>query len=116
MDRGRGYTHKVRRNKIKRRRQMIWRLWSPHYIYSSLKKSKFHDAVYGRRGGLLAKDDYGYIRGQLPVKTNSRKGHASYRHKGAYGRADNYRRSDQIQVDDMRQQINEFMREEYIDG
>lgn len=33
------------------------------------------------------------------IKTNTRKGHASYRHKGAYGSANNYSAHDQKQID-----------------
>ena len=37
-----------------------------------------------------------------------RKGHASYRHKGAYGSADNYSKHDKQQVEDGAQQIKEW--------
>lgn len=42
------------------------------------------------------------------VKTNRRKGHTTYRHKGAYGPANNYSRHDKQQVEDGVQQIKEL--------
>lgn len=44
--------------------------------------------------------------GGTAIKTNTRKGHASHRHKGAYGKADNYNRHDQRQIDQCRQGID----------
>jgi hypothetical protein len=40
-----------------------------------------------------------YGSGGTSTKTNTRKGHASYRHKGAYGKANNYSAHDQRQID-----------------
>lgn len=41
-------------------------------------------------------------------KTKARHGHASYRHKGAYGPAIDYAPKDQRQVDDMKDQLKEL--------
>lgn len=40
-----------------------------------------------------------YGSGGTAIKTNTRKGHASYRHNGAYGSANNYSAHDQRQID-----------------
>lgn len=40
-----------------------------------------------------------YGSGGTSTKTNTRKGHASYRHKGMYGKANNYSAHDQRQLD-----------------
>lgn len=45
-----------------------------------------------------------YGHGGYAKKTNTKHGHASYRHKGAYGAAINRSRHDQRQVDAMDQQ------------
>ena len=61
------------------------------------------------KSDVLAKGHNGLLgRGGTAVKTNTRKGHASYRHKGAYGPADNYSKHDKQQVEDGSQQIKEW--------
>ena len=41
----------------------------------------------------------GYCGAGNPIKTNTRKGHSSYRHKGGYGPANNYSAHDKRQIE-----------------
>ena len=42
------------------------------------------------------------------VKTNTRKSHSNYRHRGGYGPANNYNPRDARQIEDMNDQIKEL--------
>lgn len=66
---------------------------------------KLFRAVYGDKGGLLAKHDYGAITFGTPMKTKTRKRSASYRHKGGYGRSCNYTAHDRRQLVRTKQSI-----------
>lgn len=67
--------------------------------------------------GHLANGNNGYLSDGTHVKANIRKGYASYRHKGVYGAANNYKRHDQQQVEVMEQDFSEYMNApEQVDG
>ena len=92
-ERKRGYLREQRLKSIKKRRRLI--------------KGQIDEPEF--KSGILAEGHNGLLgRGGTAVKTNTRKGHASYRHKGAYGPADNYSRHDKQQVEDGAQQIKEW--------
>lgn len=105
--RNQGYFREQRLRSIEKRRRLI-------------KNQKYSGAYLGRwidepefKSGILSKGHNGLLgRGGTAVKTNTRKGHASYRHKGAYGLANNYSRHDKQQVEDGVQQIKELENED----
>lgn len=96
-----------KRTKIKKRRRLIKdQKYSGWYLGKWIDELEF-------KSGILAKGHNGLLgRGGTAVKTNTRKGHASYRHKGAYGPADNYSKHDKQQVEDGAQQIKEWENED----
>lgn len=102
--RDRGYLRHVKEKKIKKRKQMVknscpnWAFLIKQTIETK-RKYKFDEAIFGNKEGLLSKEGYGFINGGSSVKTNTRKGHAGYRHKGDYGKANNYKKHDQQQID-----------------
>lgn len=102
-ERNRGYLRAQRLKSIKKRRRLIKdQKYSGWYLGEWINEPEF-------KSGTLAKGHNGWLgRGGTEVKTNTRKGHASYRHKGAYGPADNYSRHDKQQVEDGAQQIKEW--------
>ena len=102
-ERKRGYLREQRLKSIKKRRRLIkGQKYSGRYLGEWIDEPEF-------KSGILAKGHNGLLgRGGTAVKTNTRKGHASYRHKGAYGPADNYSRHDKQQVEDGAQQIKEW--------
>lgn len=105
--RDRGYYRKQRIKSIKKRRRLI-------------KNQKYDGTYYGKwidepefKSGILSKGHNGWLgRAGTAEKTNTRKGHASYRHKGAYGPGDNYKRHDKQQVIDCKQQEKEWRKED----
>lgn len=97
----RGYLRKQRWRKIQNRIKVIKQL---HPTWSYVPALNENTPV-----GKFAKGHYGFLgHGGTNTKTNTRKGHASYRHKGAYGRAVQYKPHDKRQVIDMDQQVNEI--------
>lgn len=102
-ERNRGYLREQRLKSIKKRRRLIkGQKYSGRYLGEWIDEPEF-------KSGVLAKGHNGLLgRGGTAVKTNTRKGHASYRHKGAYGPADNYSKHDKQQVEDGSQQIKEW--------
>lgn len=92
-ERNRGYLREQRLKSIKKRRRLIkGQKYSGRYLGEWIDEPEF-------KSGVLAKGHNGLLgRGGTAVKTNTRKGHASYRHKGAYGPADNYSKHDKQQV------------------
>lgn len=87
-ERNRGYLRKQRLRNIERRKKLISQRELMYHGYKTLNDPDFKD-------GILHKGHSGRLgMGGTAVKTNTRKGHASYRHKGAYGPADNYSRHD----------------------
>lgn len=106
-ERNRGYLREQRLKSIKKRRRLIkGQKYSGRYLGEWIDEPEF-------KSGILAKGHNGLLgRGGTAVKTNTRKGHASYRHKGAYGPADNYSKHDKQQVEDGVQQIKEWENED----
>lgn len=107
-ERNRGYLREQRLKSIKKRRRLIkdQKKYSGWYLGECIDELEF-------KSGILAKGHNGWLgRGGTAVKTNTRKGHASYRHKGAYGLADNYSKHDKQQVEDGVQQIKEWENED----
>ena len=101
-ERNRGYLRKQRLRNIERRKKLISQRELMYHGYKTLNDPDFIE-------GMLHKGHSGRLgMGGTAVKTNTRKGHASYRHKGAYGPADNYSRHDKQQVEDGAQQIKEW--------
>ena len=101
-ERNRGYLRKQRLRNIERRKKLISQRELMYHGYKTLNDPDFKE-------GMLHKGHSGRLgMGGTAVKTNTRKGHASYRHKGAYGPADNYSRHDKQQVEDGAQQIKEW--------
>lgn len=124
--RGRLFRRNVRKKKISRRKSMIIRhsltLDMPltqslaeqsverQEILSSFsigayvgmgQQMKIFNAVYGNKGGLLAKHDYGALTFGTPEKTKTKRMSASYRHKGSYGQALFYAPHDKRQLERM---------------
>ena len=105
-ERNRGYLRKQRLLNIERRKKLISQRELMYHGYKTLNDPDFKE-------GMLHKGHSGRLgMGGTAVKTNTRKGHASYRHKGAYGQADNYSRHDKQQVEDGAQQIKEWENED----
>ena len=120
MKRDRAYLRKQRRRKINQRKEMIKNtendFFKEYYVvpYMEDSENKNHktdlhlESVYGDKDGYLSKSHHGMLgMGGTTKKTNSRKGHASYRHKGTYGKADQYTTHDQRQIDAMEQDLKE---------
>ena len=100
--RNRGYYRERRLKSIERRKEIIRQNGSSIRPFEPLNDPNFKE-------GTLAKGHNGYCgNAGKAVKTNRRKGHTSYRHKGAYGPANNYSRHDKQQVEDGVQQIKEW--------
>lgn len=94
--RDRGYLRQVRLGKIKERKRMSKEMtgyFNPFGIIEAVDEE--------HKDGYLAKGHNGYLSLGHKKKTNTRKGHASYRHKGAYGKADNYTKHDKKQIEAM---------------
>lgn len=83
--RNRGYFRQMRLSKIRKRKEKI----------KAVGESRIAE------DGYLAKGHSGCLSLGKNTKTNTRKGHASYRHKGAYGEANKYTKHDQQQIDAM---------------
>ena len=105
--RDRGYYRKQRIKSIKKRRRLIKdQKYTGSYCGECIDEPEFES-------GTLAKGHNGWLgNGGKAEKTNTRKGHASYRHKGAYGPGDNYKRHDKQQVIDCKQQEIEWGKED----
>ena len=88
-----------RKKKIKHRSNLLFAL--NHWLDK--------DSFYYNYGKLANNNEMNALtnRGKS-VKTNTRKGHSNYRHKGGYGPANNYSPRDTRQIDDMNDQINDL--------
>lgn len=100
MNRDREYNRMMREKKAEERYQKM------RNIEPTWSLAPYEDTPKLR--GQLSNGNNGYLSGGRNVKTNTRKGHASYRHKGAYGPENNYSVHDGTQVEDMRQQVEEW--------
>lgn len=105
--RNQGYFREQRLRSIEKRRRLIKnQKYSGAYLGEWINEPEF-------KSGILSKGHNGWLgRGGTAVKTNTRKGHASYRHKGAYGPVNNYSRHDKQQVVDGKQQLKEWREED----
>ena len=104
--RNQGYFREQRLRSIERRKEIIRQNGSCIRPFEPLNDPNFKE-------GILAKGHNGYCgNAGRAVKTNRCKGHATYRHKGAYGPANNYSRHDRQQVEDGAQQIKELENED----
>lgn len=93
MNRSRDYYRKQRSKKIRKRSRLI----------SDLSNRTIQeDIVLGK----LTDGSFGFLSCGTSKKTNSRKGHASYRHKGTY--ANQHKKHDAIRIDDMNYQLKEY--------
>lgn len=100
--RSRGYFRKQRLRNIERRKNLISEHEAVHYLNKTLEDPDF-------KVGTLHKGHNGHLgMGGRAVKTNTRKGHSTYRHKGAYGPANNYKKHDRRQIEDGKQQIKDW--------
>lgn len=91
------YRIKQRHLKIKKRQKMIKSVVHPKDYIELMPNNKHLNKVVralDEMPGLLDKHDYGAITSGVSIKTNTRKGRASYRHKGSYGKANNYNKHD----------------------
>ena len=86
-----------RSKKIKQRSTLLeafaWWLDKDHYDYGKLANNNEMNAIMSRG---------------CSKKTNTRKSHSNYRHKGGYGSATNYSQRDAKQVADMNDQIKDL--------
>lgn len=104
--RSRGYFRAQRLKSIERRKDIIKHKGSSIEPFEPLDDPNF-------KPGILAKGHNGYCgNAGRSIKTNRRKGHSSYRHKGAYGPGDNYKKHDKQQVVDGKQQLKEWREED----
>lgn len=104
--RDRGYYREQRIRNINKRKNKIKHNTPPWWRWKTVEDDDFVP-------GKIHKGHYGYLgSGGTNVKTNTRKGHASYRHKGAYGKADNYKRHDYQQVERMNIEEDEYKKGE----
>ena len=82
MSRTRAYRIEQRKLKIKRRKRLI-RSLNHQVCYKKLLR-----ALDGETEGLFSKCHYGALGGN--IKTKTKNAYASYRHKGAHGKAKVY--------------------------
>ena len=102
--RDRSFRIKQRELKIKKRQRMIKSIAHPKDFVDLMPNNKHNNKIISAledKAGLLDKHDYGAITSGVSIKTNNRKGRASYRHKGAYGKANNYSRHDERQIESL---------------
>lgn len=113
MKRDKNYRIGVRKKKIKQRSRKIKNsrigIENGHIITPDNKhEEKIKSAINCIKPGLLAKGDYGAITKGVSVKTKTKKGHSSYRHKGGYGKSLNYSKHDKNQINNMDQELEDF--------
>ena len=86
----------TRKKKIKQRSNLLGALewWlDKDYCYSKLANNNEMNAIMSRG---------------TSTKTNTRKSHSNYRHKGGFGPANNYAPKDTRQLNDMNDQMKEI--------
>lgn len=112
MGRTRSYRIRVRKRKIKKRKDTIKSLscYALKYSCDCRHCQRLRDAIRGERSGYLADGYYGYIGGT--TKTKTKNAYASYRHKGGYGKAILYSRHDKVQIVYMNQELKEYYNNE----
>lgn len=87
---------------IKRRKEKLknWNFWNDD------RKSTLEETEDGYFENNSIMNEYGGA--GRSIKTNTRKSHASYRHKGGYGPANKYSAHDQRQIDqELDQEVEE---------
>lgn len=86
-----------RKRKIKQRSNLLkafdWWLDKDEFYYGKLSNNNEMNALMGK---------------SRRAKTNTRKSHSNYRHKGGYGPATNYSPRDARQIEDMDNQIKDL--------
>lgn len=106
--RTKSFRREMTAQKIKRRQNMALSI-ANHDGFRNFINAKHYkkldEAIHGSKPGLFAKHDYGAITSGTSSKTNARKRHASYRHKGGYGKSMLYTRHDQKQIDSLQEQL-----------
>jgi thioredoxin-related protein len=101
----RGERRRIRKRKIKQRMNK-----AKHFIPAWVYKDKSAEEIFDIPGYFSNNNEMNkYANGGCAKKTKSRKGHQTYRHKGTYGKAVNYSKHDQQQVDDMNYQERELI-------
>lgn len=76
-----------------------------------LRRMKLHALLSSKEldtPGKLANGNAGFLSNGRHTKTNRKKGHCPYRCKGQNGPKENYMKKDQIQIDDMNLQMEEY--------
>lgn len=105
MNRDRSYYRMQRNRKIAQRNKLAHDIMGNCIVCG---KPLIECMMKDKKTGLLHKGNSGYLSDGRHVKTNSRKGHSTYRHKGAYGKDMYWSHSDQQKIDSMESQISEY--------
>lgn len=103
----------MRKRKIKQRMQKIKdirKFYDEALETSYIHGRKIYNAVFGENSGFLNKEYYGAIRNGNKTKTKN--ACASYRHKGAYGKAIKYSRHDASKILGMEIEEKEYYNNE----
>lgn len=105
VERDRGYYRFQRNRKVKQRIRLAHDIMNNCIVCG---KPLIECMMQDKKEGLLHKGNSGYLSDGRHIKTNARKGHSAYRHKGSYGKANFYSHHDQIQIDSMNYQLLEY--------
>ena len=106
MNRDKGYYRRQRIRSIHRRVSLAKSIQGECIVCG---KPLLECMLRDKKEGLLHKGNSGYLTDGRKVKTNRRKGHSAYRHKGAYGVGMYYSRHDRTQLDNMDYQMKEYV-------
>lgn len=107
--RTREYRRKVRKKKIKQRRNQIHQAGIAGELHCNYIASKWGDMIYGEKGGYLAKHDYGAMAGNCPVKTKAKRVRTHpHRALGIYGPSCNYSKRDKNQFARIWQELSDY--------
>ena len=99
MSRAREYRIKMRKKKIKHRKNNIKQFG--YFMFG-----KRENMIYGNTSGYLSRCHYGCLGGNRKTKTKN--AYASYRHKGGYGKAILYSHHDKSQIIYMKQAQSDY--------
>lgn len=105
MNRSRNYYRIQRKLHIQKRSRLAHDIMSNCVVCG---KPLIECMMKDKKEGLLHKGNSGYLSDGRHKKTNSRKGHSNYRHKGTYGKDKYWSHSDQQKIDSMDSQISEY--------